>query len=117
MELLDKLREPKIYDIALFDLGVTVIASILIGDQLGLSRPVSIFSGLALGETIHLALGINTPVTKVITGDNNRNSIIVSGDRYTLPNERELEKIGIRVENQKNSLFQPTLGFGGMSWL
>ncbi len=75
-DIVTELRKPKIAGIAIFDLSITAFFAILFAEKYNVSKLKSIVGFIALGEAIHLAAGIHTPVTKEIKKSINDEVII-----------------------------------------
>ena len=65
-DFINKLRNPKIGGIAIFDVGGSVVIALLIAQRYNISKLKTIIGILALGELVHVAFGIQTPVTRKI---------------------------------------------------
>lgn len=57
---------PRVFGLSTFDLGATVIIAFYSSKYFEGSYTKHLFSWLALGEIIHLGLGIETPITNSI---------------------------------------------------
>ena len=76
MSVIQKLRDPKIGGVAIFDLGGSIVIALLIAQRLEVSKLKTVVFILALGEAVHVALGVSTPITRKIlqprsNGNNN----------------------------------------------
>jgi hypothetical protein len=60
MNMLKKIREPKLFDIALFDLLGTAAVSAFISDQYKYPRYKGILLGIGSGIIVHQLLGVDT---------------------------------------------------------
>ena len=81
--LINKLRKPKLGGIAIFDVGGSVVIALLISPRYNISKLKTIIGILALGEVVHVVLGVQTPVTRKILNrrlnvNNNTNSADIS---------------------------------------
>ena len=64
--IITELRKPKIANIAVFDVSASIVFAVIIARYFNFSYMKTIGGVLVLGEIVHLALGISTPVTRTI---------------------------------------------------
>jgi len=67
---MNKLREPKIHvagmDMAIFDLGGTVLGAYAVAKVMNWNKPATIFGAFVLGHLAHNSTGTNTPLSTKI---------------------------------------------------
>jgi hypothetical protein len=68
-DLINKLRKRKVAGIAVFDVAGSVLMAVLIARRYQLSKLKMAVGVLMLGEVVHVALGISTPVTRKMLGE------------------------------------------------
>ena len=66
-KIIEQLRGPKIGGIAIFDLGGSIVIALMIAQKMKVSKIKTVICIIALGEVVHVALGVNTPVTRRLT--------------------------------------------------
>ena len=69
MSLIDSLRSYRLGGFAIFDFVAALYGTALLAEQFGYRRVDGYVAAIPLGVAVHWALGINTPLNRIVLGN------------------------------------------------